>query len=1107
MKIQLAATASLFLFLIMLITGCGSGGNSYTDGDIQGDGDDSPTDGDLSGDSDDSSTDGDLPGDGDAGDGDFTEFDADPSDGDFSDGDVDITDGESPEYTDCVELYGEGWAFNPSAASGDGCKDCSSKQCPEESSVGIFHITTEFGRCICETKDGYFFSDTTFLPAPCDKDNDGWTTVTAREFMEHEDAALCDNARCDVRAISEFVLVPEEEGYAPVAVPAGDLLLYEPNNRDDQDLLATDTTRAPAYGEEFLTANQLNSLTKACVEANADYNGNGASDIAEWEGNPGIDEDMVIYSPFSYFIETHHGWYDEPTSRYFIAENSRTDSTAGTAVPLDLGDEISEYWRECARHVDTYYDPEAPTIGMDFAAFEGMMHHSQFKCIQAVLNQELDAEQPQKMTVDQITSGFALDRCEVMSGEEPPDGDLEKVDADGRDQRADGDLDVETEAEEPWIEVPDPDPTIANPKYPELSCEVNDNVVVGDVGFAAVNYIHYEDAGDYQRGCVNECAEGWEGIVSCNGYPDSASCDTDAISYGMGTCGCIGNYLYPDCTSCINHYDASYDCEQCNPHWDLASLCTTCSEHFSLASGCTSCTGHWAGSECSFCQNNWTYESGCTLCAYHFNIATNCTACLNNSTDGHWAGTNCNECVSNWDINNNCKSCLDNDTSGHWNVTDSCNSCKSHYYSGSVTSSNLVSNPSGGSGSQYWTVEANSMVTASSDANGSFLWVRSAAFSSGYVYQFVDISDHMAKLSNASIYSGIKIAASAYAFKVDASSSAYMSIELLDKAQKSLASQTYTTAESTQHLLGPYNVTDATILSNTRYLKIRLGAIGGMNSSAGFRSVSVTVSHNPSTVQPCRFCEDGWSDSNTIDSVPDCLKCSGTSISTDTEHWNSSSTSVCRECWNDDTHGHWDYPDCSTCRLLWSFPNCTSCSSLFAKDSANECSKSVTLVQNGGAESTDMSMWNSNIPVSRHTEHSDIDSAKVGQYFFSFNQASGEKSPYAEQRITISDTYRSLISSGNIGWVYFSAYLAEHVDTDTAFVKIYQVTTPGTSGYQCGGTISSSSGSWVLKSSSCTVRSDVREIRVRLEVENDNGGAANGYFDEIEVHFSAKVGQ
>jgi hypothetical protein len=107
------------------------------------------------------------------------------------------------------------------------------------------------------------------------------------------------------------------------------------------------------------------------------------------------------YTQFSYFVELYRGWYEErPEGRtYVIAEKDRRIEKDDN-FPLRYGQELSglytsDYWQDCRRNRDIWYLDKGPTVGMDFASFAfqtdiprsswtGMMHHSQFKCVQVV---------------------------------------------------------------------------------------------------------------------------------------------------------------------------------------------------------------------------------------------------------------------------------------------------------------------------------------------------------------------------------------------------------------------------------------------------------------------------------------------------------------------------------------------------------------------------------------------------------------------------------------------------------------------------------------------------------------------------------------------------
>jgi hypothetical protein len=98
---------------------------------------------------------------------------------------------------------------------------------------------------------------------------------------------LRDNARCTLREVSEVVLQNESgQRYSLCVTPGlelnssapattGLLPLYESVRNDSQSAL--DMSVVPPYGARRLRANELNSLTKACVSAVGDHNDNGLS--------------------------------------------------------------------------------------------------------------------------------------------------------------------------------------------------------------------------------------------------------------------------------------------------------------------------------------------------------------------------------------------------------------------------------------------------------------------------------------------------------------------------------------------------------------------------------------------------------------------------------------------------------------------------------------------------------------------------------------------------------------------------------------------------------------------------------------------------------------
>ncbi|MCP4605609.1 MAG: hypothetical protein GY847_34660 [Proteobacteria bacterium] len=629
-----------FYFALACLTlGCGDDDASGDDGIDSGA--EAGADGDGDGDSD-GDGDGDSDGDG---------------DGD-SDSDADT---ETDDPSSCQDHE----AYNPSAKK---CVDCSDKDCVLEGEVATYEITTVTGQCICQTEPGYFYSMSELKAVLCDADKDGWITMIAKTFIEGDDQALKDNARCDLRRVDSFVFHPETLDETPVKIdpPLG---LYEPNNRDAASELEEDE-KAPPYGLRRLLAQELNSLTKACVSSIADYNGNKAADVAEWEKNEDIDPAFARYAKYSYFLELYRGYYEPPASgqlgSYHIAEKSRlTSAEDWNLVPASLYGRggTKDYWRECLRRPDSSYNPKKPAIGygfswVDYGHKDPMRHHSQFKCLQVLSSSETPdpVKAPHLLNGDHLDE-YVLNTCESM-GSSLPNGFVDGTSA------------------------------TYNPHHSEVTCIENEATETGDVGLAVVLYQHYTEKGDHQRGCINECVYylEWPDLKDCTGYPDSAGCDTVKKEFGMGSCGCIGNYAYPECLTCKDNWDITTGCETCIGNWDIEQQCDECFEGWNMATNCGSCAEN---------RDIWT---GCTTCTGNFDEAEDCLECSDDDLNGHWQGSACEECKDNWDIetgcvtcknhwtdefdtdledNDDCGTCPNDDVLGHWNDSPDagCNIC------------------------------------------------------------------------------------------------------------------------------------------------------------------------------------------------------------------------------------------------------------------------------------------------------------------------------------------------------------------------------------------------------------------------------------------------
>lgn len=318
-----------------------------------------------------------------------------------------------PSGQSCVEATPTADAFCQADSPQNSCPACTAS----EGVVAGPGLQLSNGTCICQTQPGYYWSLSGSIGAvPCDADGDGWVRSSARFYLNHTDPVLRENARCDLHVVNEFDLHNDLGQTLPVGLGTA-LPLYESVRNDDQALLdnAAGTPQLPTYGTaRALRANELNSLTKACVGDKADHNDNKVADVAEWGRPPslqvpvGDSSDLVgelktyfeVYTRYSYFLELDRGWFEPgpPGSpgRYHVAERDRRVSSGG-GFPLRYGVEptsgalTSNYWQVCHRARDSWYAEDKPPIGMDFASlsapstsWKGMTHHSQFKCVQVV---------------------------------------------------------------------------------------------------------------------------------------------------------------------------------------------------------------------------------------------------------------------------------------------------------------------------------------------------------------------------------------------------------------------------------------------------------------------------------------------------------------------------------------------------------------------------------------------------------------------------------------------------------------------------------------------------------------------------------------------------
>jgi hypothetical protein len=373
--------------------------------------------------------------------------------------------------------------------------------------------------------------------------------INAQKPLDNQqDLALRSQARCEVRRIDRFVLENDFAEQREIALPAP-LALYEPERSDDQRLIddAVALGRLATYGGRTFLAEELNSLTKACVwktrpEQSADFNDNGVEDVDEGHDDPALDDPIDPLSPFAdfaYFIETHRGWFEPPGANlhgsYRIREKSRLAAEPDPAQRLALGYPPSaggDHWRRCDRFPDSSYVAGRP--GFDFAQYDdpqrwrGMGHHSQFRCLRLV---GATSGRSNEVTRGEAAAEWVIQRCLPAGGSNP---------------------------------APDlPGLSGGNPSDPQLGCQ---DVLAADlpdpqtsstapIFMAAARYLPHDDdftsfgRPDYVRGCVNECATypfrcpGYEPLASAN----TAQCVGDLDDFGRLSCGCGKSFAGAGC--------------------------------------------------------------------------------------------------------------------------------------------------------------------------------------------------------------------------------------------------------------------------------------------------------------------------------------------------------------------------------------------------------------------------------------------------------------------------------------------------------------------------------------------------------------------------------
>lgn len=428
----------------------------------------------------------------------------------------------------------------------------------------VWPVTDRNGEQLCETLPGYFLdpSVTTSQAILCDADQDGWVNQRVAAALAlpvaNHDLGPIINARCTFLVVVHFVLHNEwgQEKVIPV-LDLGQLnvTLYETPRNDGEAGMAL-----PGDGLRSLLPKEVNSLTKYCVDGDANHN--SAPDYRENHESVDGAAWQQVFNKLSYFAELHTGRFDN--GRYIITERSRCDVDT---FPLGYADgdnavvNDEDYWRSCTRRRDPSYTTGIRT-GNDFAEFEctgtapcqytwregwgetvpqataeppmdppelpitaiaehglcdgptvssdpwrGMNHHSQFRC---AIPKSTEPSEPFEVRMSDIAidsafddTRFHLNTCTLVPTTTPVD-------------------------DKPRVSCT---PTLA---AEDVSASQN------KPRWLAVRYIDYDDPWSYKGGCINEAVE-WKQL--CPGFihaidPYAIARDGEENRFGRLVCGC-----------------------------------------------------------------------------------------------------------------------------------------------------------------------------------------------------------------------------------------------------------------------------------------------------------------------------------------------------------------------------------------------------------------------------------------------------------------------------------------------------------------------------------------------------------------------------------------
>ncbi|MEM9067851.1 MAG: hypothetical protein AAGE52_05070 [Myxococcota bacterium] len=359
------------------------------------------------------------------------------------------------------------------------CIACSLR-CNAEGESGLSPVTDSDGNCVCDTTPGFFWPGGDAAQARhCDEDSDRWINRSALDAIESSDPTIsgiaqrgCDPFRVEGVALRNeyaqelFVwscaegLVSSSDGASSPCASRAPMPLVEPDRNDSQEKIDLAPIEVPAvatvFGGRAAAANELNAVTKLCVDDIADYDGDGTADIAQAQ-RADVDDIASRWAAFSHFSELHRLELPVSRSGEFLTIAERSRCALGSGFPLEYEDPGSDYAFECARQRDARFSADEPLPGFDFArfscdeetgscpipamtplelgaavsrphglctdplqlwgdVFRGMHHHSQFKCVQFSNDPAFPYERPLSAATEGEERYLDFQRCHLESG-------------------------------------------------------------------------------------------------------------------------------------------------------------------------------------------------------------------------------------------------------------------------------------------------------------------------------------------------------------------------------------------------------------------------------------------------------------------------------------------------------------------------------------------------------------------------------------------------------------------------------------------------------------------------------------------------------------------